>query len=68
MSERKSVGLPDRIEGDILNFILEGEYKEGERLPRFPRAARAAFVAANFLTANNPHPVTYPARRAPSSS
>src|SRR5258705_5784680 len=33
MNERKSLGLPDRIYGDILNRILEGEYKEGERLP-----------------------------------
>src|SRR5246500_1182300 len=33
MNERKSSGLPDRIYGDILNRILEGEYKEGERLP-----------------------------------
>jgi len=33
MNERKSTGLPDRIYGDILNRILEGEYKEGERLP-----------------------------------
>jgi GntR family transcriptional regulator, transcriptional repressor for pyruvate dehydrogenase complex len=33
MNERKSSGLPDKIYGDILNQILEGEYKEGERLP-----------------------------------
>ena len=33
MNERKSTGLPDKIYGDILNRILEGEYKEGERLP-----------------------------------
>ncbi|MFP3271168.1 MAG: GntR family transcriptional regulator, partial [Paraburkholderia sp.] len=33
MNERKSTGLPDKIYGDILNQILEGEYKEGERLP-----------------------------------
>ena len=33
MNERKSLGLPDKIYGDILNQILEGEYKEGERLP-----------------------------------
>ncbi len=33
MNERKTTGLPDKIYGDILNRILEGEYKEGERLP-----------------------------------
>jgi GntR family transcriptional regulator, transcriptional repressor for pyruvate dehydrogenase complex len=33
INERKSTGLPDKIYGDILNRILEGEYKEGERLP-----------------------------------
>jgi DNA-binding FadR family transcriptional regulator len=33
MNERKTKGLPDRIYGDILNRIVEGEYKEGERLP-----------------------------------
>jgi len=33
MNERKSTGLPDKIYSDILNRILEGEYKEGERLP-----------------------------------
>lgn len=33
MNERKTTGLPDRIYGDILNRIVEGEYKEGERLP-----------------------------------
>jgi DNA-binding FadR family transcriptional regulator len=33
MNERKTTGLPDKIYGDILNRIVEGEYKEGERLP-----------------------------------
>ena len=33
MNERKTKGLPDRIYGDILSRIVEGEYKEGERLP-----------------------------------
>src|SRR5215469_13793466 len=33
INERKSTGLPDKIYGDILNRIIEGEYKEGERLP-----------------------------------
>ena len=33
MNERKSLGLPDKIYSDILNRILEGEYKEGGRLP-----------------------------------
>lgn len=33
MNERKSTGLPDKIYGDILNRILDGEYQEGERLP-----------------------------------
>jgi GntR family transcriptional regulator, transcriptional repressor for pyruvate dehydrogenase complex len=33
MNERKSTGLPDKIYGDILHRILDGEYKEGERLP-----------------------------------
>ncbi|MBW8833699.1 MAG: winged helix-turn-helix transcriptional regulator, partial [Burkholderia sp.] len=33
MNERKTTGLPDKIYGDILNRILEGEYKEGQRLP-----------------------------------
>ena len=33
MNERKTTGLPDKIYGDILNRILEGEYKEGARLP-----------------------------------
>ncbi|MGF6917132.1 DNA-binding transcriptional MocR family regulator [Paraburkholderia sp. 40] len=33
MNDRKTKGLPDQIYGDILNRILEGEYKEGERLP-----------------------------------
>jgi GntR family transcriptional repressor for pyruvate dehydrogenase complex len=33
MKDRKTKGLPDQIYGDILNRILEGEYKEGERLP-----------------------------------
>ena len=33
INERKSTGLPDKIYGDILSRILEGEYKEGERLP-----------------------------------
>ncbi|HEX3636607.1 MAG TPA: FadR/GntR family transcriptional regulator [Paraburkholderia sp.] len=33
MNERKTTGLPDKIYSDILNRILEGEYKQGERLP-----------------------------------
>ncbi len=33
MNERKTLGLPDKIYGDILNRILEGEYPEGARLP-----------------------------------
>jgi DNA-binding FadR family transcriptional regulator len=33
MTEGKSPGLPDRIYSDILNRIIEGEYKEGDRLP-----------------------------------
>ncbi|MGE8489082.1 MAG: GntR family transcriptional regulator, partial [Paraburkholderia nemoris] len=33
MNERKTTGLPDKIYGDIFNRIVEGEYKEGERLP-----------------------------------
>ena len=33
MNDRKIKGLPDQIYSDILNRILEGEYKEGERLP-----------------------------------
>ncbi|RAS35348.1 FadR/GntR family transcriptional regulator [Paraburkholderia bryophila] len=33
MNERKTTALPDKIYGDILNRIVEGEYKEGERLP-----------------------------------
>ncbi|WP_250453423.1 FadR/GntR family transcriptional regulator [Caballeronia sp. ATUFL_M2_KS44] len=32
MNERKSHGLADRIYGDILNSIVEGEFKEGDRL------------------------------------
>ncbi|CAM2196077.1 GntR family transcriptional regulator, transcriptional repressor for pyruvate dehydrogenase complex [Paraburkholderia kururiensis] len=32
-SERKATGLPEQIYTDILNRILEGEYKEGDRLP-----------------------------------
>ncbi|TKC85999.1 FadR family transcriptional regulator [Trinickia terrae] len=33
MAEQKSPRMPARIYGDILNRIIEGEYKEGERLP-----------------------------------
>jgi DNA-binding FadR family transcriptional regulator len=32
MNERKSSGLADRIYSDILNSIVEGEFKEGDRL------------------------------------
>ncbi|QSN62882.1 FadR/GntR family transcriptional regulator [Caballeronia sp. M1242] len=32
MNERKSPGLADRIYSDILNSIIEGEFKEGDRL------------------------------------
>ncbi|MDR5775827.1 MULTISPECIES: FadR/GntR family transcriptional regulator [unclassified Caballeronia] len=32
MNERKSHGLADRIYSDILNSIMEGEFKEGDRL------------------------------------
>jgi DNA-binding FadR family transcriptional regulator len=32
MSESKSPGLADRIYSEILNSIIEGEFKEGERL------------------------------------
>ncbi|SAK56989.1 GntR family transcriptional regulator [Caballeronia pedi] len=32
MNERKSSGLADRIYNDILNSIMEGEFKEGDRL------------------------------------
>ncbi|SAK93404.1 GntR family transcriptional regulator [Caballeronia fortuita] len=32
MNERKSPGLADRIYSDILNSIVEGEFKEGDRL------------------------------------
>ncbi|WP_277185882.1 FadR/GntR family transcriptional regulator [Caballeronia sp. BR00000012568055] len=32
MNERKPSGLADRIYGDILNSIIEGEFKEGDRL------------------------------------
>ncbi|MDR5797369.1 MULTISPECIES: FadR/GntR family transcriptional regulator [unclassified Caballeronia] len=32
MNERKSSGLADRIYSDILNSIIEGEFKEGDRL------------------------------------
>lgn len=32
MNERKSSGLADRIYSDILNSIMEGEFKEGDRL------------------------------------
>ncbi|SAL21150.1 GntR family transcriptional regulator [Caballeronia peredens] len=32
MNERKASGLADRIYSDILNSILEGEFKEGDRL------------------------------------
>jgi DNA-binding FadR family transcriptional regulator len=33
MNERRTTGLPDRIYSDILNRIVEGEYREGARLP-----------------------------------
>jgi GntR family transcriptional repressor for pyruvate dehydrogenase complex len=33
MTERIPSGLPERIYSEILNRILEGEYKEGEKLP-----------------------------------
>jgi GntR family transcriptional repressor for pyruvate dehydrogenase complex len=33
MNERKSPGMPGRIYTDILNRIIEGEYREGDRLP-----------------------------------
>ncbi len=33
MIERPSSVLPDRIYADILNRIIEGDFKEGERLP-----------------------------------
>ena len=33
MSEQKAPNIPARIYSDILNRIIEGEYKEGERLP-----------------------------------
>lgn len=33
MSEQKAPNMPARIYSDILNRIIEGEYKEGERLP-----------------------------------
>ncbi|HZZ13539.1 MAG TPA: FadR/GntR family transcriptional regulator [Paraburkholderia sp.] len=33
MNERKMPGLPEKIYGDILNRIVRGEYKEGDRLP-----------------------------------
>ncbi|CAB3771267.1 FadR/GntR family transcriptional regulator [Paraburkholderia solisilvae] len=33
MNERKSSGMPGRIYTDILNRIIEGEYREGDRLP-----------------------------------
>lgn len=32
MNERKAAGLADRIYSDILNRIVEGEFKEGDRL------------------------------------
>lgn len=32
MNERKAPGLADRIYSDILNSIIEGEFKEGDRL------------------------------------
>ncbi|SAK89394.1 FadR/GntR family transcriptional regulator [Caballeronia ptereochthonis] len=32
MNERKASGLADRIYSDILNSIMEGEFKEGDRL------------------------------------
>ncbi|KXU86039.1 GntR family transcriptional regulator [Caballeronia megalochromosomata] len=32
MNERKTSGLADRIYSDILNSIMEGEFKEGDRL------------------------------------
>jgi GntR family transcriptional regulator, transcriptional repressor for pyruvate dehydrogenase complex len=33
MAEHKAPNMPARIYSDILNRIIEGEYKEGERLP-----------------------------------
>jgi len=33
MSEQKAPSMPARIYNDILSRIIEGEYKEGERLP-----------------------------------
>jgi GntR family transcriptional regulator, transcriptional repressor for pyruvate dehydrogenase complex len=33
MAEQKAPNMPSRIYSDILNRIIEGEYKEGERLP-----------------------------------
>ncbi|WP_028218824.1 FadR/GntR family transcriptional regulator [Paraburkholderia oxyphila] len=33
MAEQKAPNMPARIYSDILNRIIEGEYKEGERLP-----------------------------------
>jgi len=33
MSEQKAPNMPARIYSDILSRIIEGEYKEGERLP-----------------------------------
>jgi GntR family transcriptional regulator, transcriptional repressor for pyruvate dehydrogenase complex len=33
MAEHKAAGMPARIYSVILNRIIEGEYKEGERLP-----------------------------------
>jgi GntR family transcriptional regulator, transcriptional repressor for pyruvate dehydrogenase complex len=33
MNERKPPGMPGRIYSDILNRIIEGEYREGDRLP-----------------------------------
>jgi DNA-binding FadR family transcriptional regulator len=33
MNERKPPGMPGRIYSDILNRIIEGEYREGDKLP-----------------------------------
>ena len=33
MSEQKAPSMPARIYNDILSRIIEGEYKEGDRLP-----------------------------------
>lgn len=45
MSERKATGFPAKIYSDILNRILQGEYKEGDRLPT-EHALAARFAAS----------------------